>query len=323
MVKWQAIGPLSIVLQGENLFHDKASVCTYEADELEKLLRKDQDYWSKVNLSLSYKTGYWLKLDLEVNPDENAWKKAVAQTSLFLQALGLFKSTLSILAVGGLLVKRIESGGGQFGWENTVVGRKHYFLRKEEYEGLINLLTIYEKFWNENKVTGQSNKQLKRINWARYFFLKNYQTKDLVDRHIFLSVALEALYGEGKHELMYRFSNRAALLLGDDIKRRKTVYSDVKRAYKKRSDILHGRIGWILEPKEVLGYTEIIRQTILRCISLYTQGYMNIGKILDECMHNPEKHTKLLEDAKMLFGPSSENKEPQISRSRRGWAIRD
>jgi len=323
MVKWRAIGPMSILLQGENLFHDKISVCAYEENELKKLLGKDQDYWSSVNFSLSYKIGYWLKLDLEVNPDENAWKKAVAQTSLFLQTLGLFKSTLSILTVGGLLVKRIENGGGQFGWENTVVGRKHYFLRKEEYDDLINLLATYEKFWQENRVTGQSNKQLKRINGARYYFLKNYQTKDLVDRHIFLSVALEALYGEGQHELMYRYSNRAALLLGDDANRRRAVYSAVKRAYQKRSDILHGRTSWILEPKEVLSYTEIIRQTILRCISLYTQGYLNIGKILDECMHNPEKHAKLLKDAKELFGPTSEYKEPQKSRSRRGWAIRD
>jgi len=326
MVKWQAIGPLSIMLLGENLFHDNISVCRYELDELEKLLGKDQDYWSSVNFSLSYKNGYWLKLDFEVNSGERPWEKAVAQVSLFLQALGLFKSTLSVLAVGGLYVKRMEEAGGasgHFGWENTIVGRKHYFLKKEEYDDFINLLSKYERFWHDNKITDQTSKQLKRINLARHYFLRNYQTKSLVDRHISLSVALEALYGEGQSELQYRYSNRAALLLGDDIKIRKTVYSNVLRAYKKRSSILHGGISWILEPKEILSYTEIIRQTILRCISLYTQDYLNIGKTLDECTLDPEKHSRLLKDAKTLFGSSSKYKEPQESPSRRSWAIRN
>lgn len=321
MVRWQAIGPLSITLEGENLFHDNISVSRYESDELEKLLGKDLDYWSPVNFSLAYKSGYWLKIDLEVNPGEKAWEKAVAHTSLFLQALGLFKSTLSVLRLGGLYVKG-ETGGGNFGWENTIVGMKHYFLGREEYDDFVDLLAGYKRFWHENRITDQTSKQLRRINWARHYFLRNYQAKSLVDRHIFLSVALESLFGEGQRELRYRYSNRVALLLGDDVKRRKTVCSSVLRAYKNRSAILHGGMSWILEPKEVLSYSEIIRQTILRCISLYTKGYLDIGKMLDKCMHDPERHAELLKDAKALFGPFSEYREPQKSTSRRGWALR-
>lgn len=326
MVKWQAMGPLSVILLGENLLHGNISVRRYESNELEKLLGKDQDYWSKVNFSLRYKNGYWMKLDLEVNSDEKAWEKAVAQASRFLEALGLFKSILSLLAVGGLYVKRMEKGDGltgHYGWENTIIGRKYYPLKKEEYDDFVDLLTKYKRFWHDNKVTNKSSRQLMRINLARGFFLRTFQTVNLVDRHIFLSIALEALYGGGQGELTYRYSNRAALLLGDDAKRRKAVYSCVKRAYRKRSDILHGRMGWVLEPKETLSYSEIIRQTILRCISLYTKGYLNIGKALDECMHDPQKHLQLLKDAKALFGPLSGYREPQESPSTRSWAIRN
>jgi hypothetical protein len=326
MVKWQAIGPLSILLQYENLFHENISVCKYESDEVEKLIGKDQDYWSKVNFSLRYKNGYWLKLDLDVESNERAWEKAVAQVRLFLEALALFKSTLSLLAVGGLYVKRIGEGDGptgHFGWDNTIIGRKYYPLKKTEYDDFVDLLTKYKRFWHDNKVTDQARKQLRRINIARYYFLKNFQTIDLVERYIFLSVALEALYGEGQNELRYRYSNRAALLLGDDVERRKAVFNDVQKAYKKRSKILHGGTGWIIEPKEVSGYNEIIRQSILRCISLYTQGYLNMGKTLDECMHDPEKHVELLKDAKALFGSLSGYRELQESPSIRSWAIRN
>jgi len=220
---------------------------------------------------------------------------------------------------------RLERGpgsSGHFGWENTIIGKPHYPLKTAEYDRFADLLTKYKDFWLNNKITDQPNKQLKRINLARFFFAQNYQTKELVERYIFLSIALEALLGEGQDELKYRYSNRAALLLGDDTKRRKTVYHDVQKAYKKRSAILHGGVGWSIEPKEVLTYAEIIRQIILRCISLYTRNHRRIGKALDECMHDPEKHAKLLKDATVLFGTSSEHKEPGKSASSRGWAVR-
>jgi len=321
MVRWRAIGPISVRLEERSFSHDDFSVSRYDEDQLDELLKDDKKYWSPVNFDLAYKPGYWLELDFDVNHDEKFWEKAVSLVRSFLEACGLFKTTLSKLAVAGLCVRRPDEGGS-FGWEDTIVGKRHYLLKTTEYNGFIELLDKYTKFWNANKPTAQSSKQLKRINWARYYFGKTYQAIKAVERYIFLSLALEFLYGEGQHELRYRLSNRAALLLGDDIERRRIVYGDVQKAYKKRSNILHGGISWRIEPKEVLIYTEIIRQTILRCISLHEKGYSNINKALDECMHDPEKHAKLLKDAKAFFGTLSEYKEPGKSARSRGWAIR-
>jgi hypothetical protein len=320
------MGPSSVILSGEDFFLDNISVRTYVSDELEALLGTDRGFWSKVYFSLDYKKGYWLKLDLEADVIVEAYDRAVSQISRFFEALGLFKSTLSMLALGGLYVKMMEKGEGptgQFGWENSIVARKRYPLQKEEYNGFTNLLTKYAEFWNGNEITAKSHKQLQRIDLARDFFLRSFQTPNLVDRHIFLSIVLEALMGGEQAELQYRYSNRAALLLGDDAERRKAVCSDVKRAYKIRSKILHGETSWVVKPEEVLNYSEIIRQMILRCISLHSQGYRNITKALDKCLHDPKKHLGLLEDARALFGPPSEYKEPQESRSARGWATRN
>ena len=325
MATWRALGPLSILLQRENLICDDIAVRKYEADELEKLLGDDKDYWSHVNFSLRYKQGYWLVLDLEVDSGEDAWNKAVAEVRLFLEALGLFKSTLGILALGGLRVAQMVEGkrvGGNFGWEQTIKGTRYYALKSAEHEDFRNLLTKYRKFWFDNRISVGSSNQLKRINLARIFFLKSYQTKRLDERHIFLSVSLEALYGGLRQELKYRYSNRAALLLGDDVERRETVYSEVQQAYDTRSDILHGRTNWIVEARRILTYSEIIRQTILRSISLHMRGYQNIGEALDECLHNSEKHARLLRDSKEVFGSLSNYKEPEELTIRRGWSIR-
>lgn len=327
MVKWEAIGPISVMLEYNtySLSHGDFSLSRYDEQQLDELLKNDSEYWSPVSLSTSYKSGYWLKLSLEVDADEEPWKKAVDQVRLYLETMGLFKSTLSILAVAGLCVRRIEEAAGpsgHFGWENTIIGKPYYYLKTSEHADLFDLLTKYKEFWDTNKIGATSSKQLKRINLARYYFGKNFQTVDIVERYIFLSIALEALYGEAQDELRYRYANRAALLLGDDVETRKIVYKNIQKAYDKRSDILHGRISWRIEPKEVLTYTEIIRQTILRFISLQSRGYVDICRILDECILDSTRHARLLEDAKTFFGKISEYRCTEELYKHHGWAIR-
>lgn len=315
MIKIQALGPISVNLESSGFSHGNVVIRRYDKDELDKILLRDSEYWSPVRLSLSHNSGCWLKLDFDASADENSWEKAVKETGIVLEAFSLFKSTLSMIVIAGLRVKKIEKGlalGGYFGLENTIMG-KRYFLSNAEYDSFNDLLTKYENFWHTNNVTPSSSEQLKRISLARRYFMKSFETINIVDRYIFLSIALEALYGEAEQELTYRYSNRAALLLGDSNQRRKTVYEDTKDAYKLRSSIMHGGTKWKIDGLKVWKFTEIIRETILRSISLFTKGYTNIGNTLDNCMHDPNEHAKLLEDAKTLFGRSSEYKELEDS----------
>jgi hypothetical protein len=79
MVRWQAIGPISVRLEERSFSHDNISICRYDEEQLDKLLKDDKDYWSRVNFSLSYKSSHWLKLDFNVNTGEEPWKKAVGE----------------------------------------------------------------------------------------------------------------------------------------------------------------------------------------------------------------------------------------------------
>jgi hypothetical protein len=170
----------------------------------------------------------------------------------------------------------------------------------------------YKKFNVENITSADSDQSLKRIYWAKYYLRKSYETANLNERYIFLSIALEALCGAGESELKYRYANRTALILGDDTAKRKEYYSFVLKAYDTRSKIVHGSIKWKIQLEDVLKYSEIIRQMVLRCISLYSNEVYKVGKILDECLHDPTKHADVLEKSKSLFGPVSEYKQPEI-----------
>ena len=309
------MGPISVNLESDEFSHGSIVIKRYSKNELDNLLGDDLEYWSPVSLSLSHYLGYWLKLDVDVSDSEDPWRKVVAEVQGILEALGLFKTTLSMLSVAGLLVKKLGEErrvGDFFGLENTIIGRP-YFLSLAEYDDFSKLLTEYRNFWSDHKVASGSNEQIERINLAKNCFVASYQKISLVDRYILLSIALEALYGEAEQELAYRYSNRAALLLGDDADRRKKAYQDTKNAYRLRSSILHGGIKWKIHPINVWKLTEIIRETILRSISLFNQGYTNIGSTLDDCMHELDEQQQLLEDARKLFGKISEYKETEES----------
>ncbi len=310
---WRAFAPISVWLETEELSGKEFVVSRYNEEQLKSILGDDVCYWSEVNFDLDYKFGYWLRLEVEADSSGDAWNKSVEKAKLFFETLTLYKTMFSVLSPAGLLVKGNDPGlTGHFGWENTILGKPRYFLEKSEYGDLIQFFAINKKFEDENKYSTNSSQFRKRIFWAKYYLRKAYETMNLNERYIFLSIALEALCGEGETELKYRYANRAALLLGDDIGKRKEYYNFVLKAYDTRSKIIHGSVKWEIKIEEVLNYTEIIRQMILRCISLDANNYVNIGKVLDDCLHDTTRHAEVLEKSKLLFGSISEYKKPQL-----------
>jgi hypothetical protein len=79
--------------------------------------------------------------------------------------------------------------------------------------------------------------------------------------------------------------------------------------YQLRSDIVHGKIGLSILPEDILTLYEIVRQLYLKYVSLYSQGYRNISKKLDDSLHDPKIHSKLLADSNFYFGKHSQYKE--------------
>jgi hypothetical protein len=312
---WRALAPISVKLETNNVVCSDFEVCRFDENQLSALLGKDTEYWSKIYFDEVYKLGYWFKFEFKAENAKSAWEKAIEHAKLFFEALALYKTTFSILAPAGLFVKNtgeVSSGiSAHFGWENTIVSKPHYLLLDAEYKSLVDFFAKYKKFWSENRFTSQSKDYLKRIWWAKYYFRKAYETENLNERYIFLSIALEALCAETEAELRYRYANRCAVLLGDSITTRKKVYKFVLKAYDTRSKIVHGSIKWKIELDEVLSYSEIVRQMVLRSIALYSENYQGIGEILDECLHDSTKHKEILEKSKSFFGAISDYREPE------------
>jgi hypothetical protein len=308
MVMWRAFAPVTIKLEDEQLECNEFLLTKYDEDKLREILEGHVNYWPNRHFDLIYKKGYWFKLEMDADTSQQAYGRLMDKTILIFETFALFKTTGGILLPAGLLVKGLAPHtNAHFGWENTITGKPNYLLYKTEYVPLLDFFIKIKKFWTENKVAQSSSEYLKRIYWAKYYFRKCHETLNLNERYIFLSIASEALRGL-ESELRYRFANRAALLLGDDIIKRKRIYKFILHAYDVRSKIVHGDIKWKIEFGEVLEYTEIIRQMILRSISLYANNQNNIGETLDDCLHDPKLHDSVLKDSKELFGFLSEEK---------------
>ncbi len=313
-VKWVAMGPISVALGGEDLVYDSLRINRIELPFHGPLLKEiDLDHWPKADLmSLSLEGLSWIELYFDADPREDVWWKGLQKVIRILQAFGLYKTSPARLTVGGLMVKTLgeERERSSFGHPDTIVGKPYYFLKEEEYSPFLDLLSRWEKFWQQNE--NFSNELLRRIELVLTFFTKCLESDSLVDQHIFLSIVLESLYGPSHSELEYRYANRAAILLGDDILARKRACDTVRLAYKKRSEILHGRFEGQISLQEVLNFQEIVRQSVLRYMSLYAPtSKEDIGKTLDDCLHSPEDHTSLLKNATKYFGSHSEHNEPQ------------
>jgi len=155
--------------------------------------------------------------------------------------------------------------------------------------------------------------QLKMITDRKFlqaleFFSKATRTSDSVEKFVFLSVAFEFLFSKESDELSYRFSNRIALLLGDNDEERKRIARASKSViYQQRSKIVHG--SSVTPPSDdVLAYfLEIIRVCLLRFISLYDKGRIDPLTEIDSflLLQDNNKYTKFSDDAKSLFGDTS------------------
>jgi len=108
---------------------------------------------------------------------------------------------------------------------------------------------------------------------------------DIEDRIIDQMIAFESLYLEDTQELTYKLALRAALLLTKRRNKRESIFSDMKKAYKYRSKIVHGDTRVSREKlREIIPKTEdYLRQSIQRFLSLLSQG-KTLGEIREKLL---------------------------------------
>lgn len=306
MPTYRLLAPISVRLSTNQMTSNFVELRRYSKEELDSLLGDSNCYWAPIHLK-EFTDDFWLVMETEKETVGEAYEWAILHAIRFLEALSLFKTMFCYLQPAGVLVKAIQGFGENFGWENTL-REPYYFLEESEYNCFSDFLTQYDNFWETQKEAAKTNKDLKRISWAKYYLRKSYETENLNERMIFLTIALEAILGGGT-ELRYRYSNRTAVLLGDDEEKRKKYFQIIWKAYDTRSKIVHGDINWQVSRQEILEYTETIRQMVLRSISLYSNGIPDPSKLLDESLHDTNKQQELLMKARALFGPLSDYKQ--------------
>lgn len=124
-----------------------------------------------------------------------------------------------------------------------------------------------------------NKKQLGKCMKAMNRIAKSKETKELDDKILDLSIALELLLlDDNDHgELNYRLSERGAILLGHNSNDRLNIYKDLKKLYGERSNVVHsGEVKkyTIEEFNRCVGYSEKI------CIYKLTNGEIDWDKLV-------------------------------------------
>ncbi|MBA7696879.1 hypothetical protein ES703_105533 [subsurface metagenome] len=163
-----------------------------------------------------------------------------------------------------------SSIGGTTIW--TSVSKFDYLHKEPNYIlHQSDVSQINELMKNLNNL--RKEKKLPSIDVALRRFHSAYHG-DIEDRIIDQMIAFESLYLGDAQELRYKLALRTALLLDKDENTRKIIFSDMKKAYDLRSQIVHGdRQPGRDELRDIVPKTEdYLRQSIRRFLLLLSQG---------------------------------------------------
>jgi lysyl-tRNA synthetase class I len=106
-------------------------------------------------------------------------------------------------------------------------------------------------------------------------FELSYQTQNTNLSFLSLIISLETLFNPGEQELKYSISRNTAVLLGMDREDAKTIFKNVKRLYKKRSQLVHSGKSKISQ-EDLLLLRHYVRESI--------KEVYKIGKNKDELL---------------------------------------
>lgn len=134
------------------------------------------------------------------------------------------------------------------------------------------------------KKVGAVDIAIRRFNLA---YSGDYESK-IIDQMI----AFESLYIADDKELGYKLALRTAFLLG---KRRKQIFSDIKKAYDLRSKVVHGtqKVDRSKLQETIPKTEEYLRQSMRRFLELLSQGH-SLREIRDKLDENILKNGKTL-----------------------------
>lgn len=199
------------------------------------------------------------------------------------------------ITAGPLISAAISNSQWSFGGSTiwTLVSQRDFLHNEPKY------VLQQSDVPNVNELVGNLAKlrqleKLDAINIALRRFNSAYDGY-IEDRLIDQMIAFESLYLEDIQELTYKLALRVAFLLGKRGNKRKTIFDNMKAAYRYRSKIVHG--GKQVSRKELRGIIaktgDYLRQSIRRFLQLLSQGN-SLKEIQDKLDENILNNGRIL-----------------------------
>lgn len=122
-------------------------------------------------------------------------------------------------------------------------------------------------------------------------FELSYQTHNQNISFLSLMISLETLLSPGSSELTYRISRNAAVLLGKEKDESEVIFSDIKKLYKLRSEIVHGGKSNVIHIEDLLKLRHYIRESIKE-INKVGKSKDELLDVLNSCGFGDKKRLK-------------------------------
>jgi hypothetical protein len=122
-------------------------------------------------------------------------------------------------------------------------------------------------------------------------FELSYQIRDRNMSFLSLMISLEALLNPDRYEVTHRVSRNTAVLLGRDKEDSKTIFSEIKDLYNKRSKIVHTGNSNSIDEGDLLKLRHYVRESIKE-INKIGDNKDELLKILDSCGFGERPWTK-------------------------------
>lgn len=151
------------------------------------------------------------------------------------------------------------------------VSREPYHLESSELQDLY-------KFLNDTKIP------FKRgfLQLAFENFELSYEISSIGLSFLTLMMSLETLLNPGEQELRYRISRNTAVLLGRGKEESRTIFSEIKELYDKRSKVVHTGDSKIVKRDALLKLRHHVRESIKK-IYVMKKSKDEILDILNSC----------------------------------------
>jgi len=230
---------------------------------------------------------YYLELEL-TGSDPFGFDEAQAKTMWALNRMRLFKPGLLWGELYGIFDPK-EHPVGVYEFRRSQENGPMPTTFSAGYDGIFQIeeseLDSIVDFVNDLKdvSTDQFTVALRRFHL--YFDRDSIQ-----DRAIDLMVALESLFSEEQEAIAYKIALRASCLIETESQKRKAMFNFLKKAYGKRSRIVHGRDqkSWFESKtyspklKNIIILEEVVRKSLLALLRRAQQGTILKPEDLDD-----------------------------------------